>query len=261
MSEEKESLIELRGVRLHFKEKEVLNGVNLSVRSQETQVIMGVSGCGKSTLLSIMLGLLIPDAGSVQFKNEDMTQLSRQALNQARMKIGMVYQNAALLSSLTIGENVALPLRELTHQSTREIDAIIEEKLELVGIAEAKDELPSELSGGMQKRAGMARALAMNPELILFDEPTAGLDPISSDLINELIIKLRDQQKVTSIIVTHEMESAFALATRMAFLDGGKIILEGTPDEFRNSDIPLVIKFLASQSVHKITKDPINADS
>lgn len=254
MSTTVENIVEMRGIKLKFKDKIVLNGIDIAVQSQETQVIMGVSGCGKSTLLSILLGLLTPDEGSVDFKGKDLTKFSRHELNQARMKIGMVYQNAALLSSLTIGENVGLPLQELTHQSPSEIDVIIDEKLELVGLSDAKEKLPSELSGGMQKRAGMARALALNPELVLFDEPTAGLDPINSDLINELIIKLRNKQKVTSIIVTHEMESAFILATRMAILDEGKVVLEGTPDEFRNSDIPIVRKFLSGYSAHETSK-------
>jgi phospholipid/cholesterol/gamma-HCH transport system ATP-binding protein len=254
MSDEARPVIEMRGVKLKFKDRVILNGIDIIVREQETRVIMGVSGCGKSTLLGILLGLLTPNEGTVDFKGEDMTHLKRRALNEVRMNIGMVYQNAALLSSLTIGENVGLPLQELTHKNAGEIESIISEKLELVGLLDAKDELPSELSGGMQKRAGMARALALNPELVLFDEPTAGLDPINSNLINELIITLRDREKVTSIIVTHEMESAFALATQMAFLDEGRMILTGTPDIFRNSEIPIIRKFLSSYSVHKITE-------
>jgi len=254
MTDEVQSVIEMRDIKLKFKGKSVLNGVDISVKEQETRVIMGVSGCGKSTLLGILLGLITPDAGTVDFKGQDMTHLKRRGLNEVRTNIGMVYQNAALLSSLTIGENVALPLKELTHKNAGEIDSIINEKLELVGLIDAKDELPSELSGGMQKRAGMARALALNPELALFDEPTAGLDPINSNLINELIITLRDSQKVTSIIVTHEMESAFALATQMSFLDEGRMILACTPEKFRNSEIPIVRKFLSSYSTHKITE-------
>jgi len=246
-----ENLLEMRGIKLQFGDKVILNGVDLCVRSQDVLVIMGLSGCGKSTLLSIVLGLLKPDAGSVFFKKEELTELSRWKLNKVRMHIGMVYQNAALLSSLNVGENVALPLQELTHKTVREIRSIIDEKLELVGLSNARDKFPSELSGGMQKRAGMARALALDPELLLFDEPTAGLDPINSDLINELIVTLREKQKVTSVVVTHEMESAFSLGTRMAFLDEGKMILFGSPDEFRNSEIPIVREFLSPASVHK----------
>lgn len=250
MSAPLQKILEMRGVKLQFDDKVILKSIDLSVEPQETLVIMGISGCGKSTLLSIVLGLLRPDAGSVSFKQEELTLISRQKLNQVRMHIGMVYQNAALLSSLNVGENVGLPLQELSHKTPREIDSIIDEKLELVGLKDAKDKFPSELSGGMQKRAGMARALALNPELLLFDEPTAGLDPITSEMINELIVTLRDKQKVTSIIVTHEMESAFVLATRMAFLDEGTMIFEGTPTAMRESKIPIIREFLSTYSTH-----------
>jgi len=242
--------LELKGISLQYKDKLILDGLDLSVPTQETQVVMGLSGCGKSTLLSIILGLLVPSAGSIKFKQQEMRQLSREKLNEARTHIGMVFQNAALMSSLSISENVALPLQELTNKSTKEIKSITEEKLALVGLSDAGSKFPSELSGGMQKRAGMARALALNPELVLFDEPTAGLDPITSDLINNLIVTLKEKHKVTSIIVTHEMDSAFFLASSMAFLSGGKILLNGTPEDFRKSEIPIIQKFLSSYSAH-----------
>jgi phospholipid/cholesterol/gamma-HCH transport system ATP-binding protein len=197
------------------------------------------------------MGLLKPNAGAVLFKNEDLIKLSRSKLNEVRMHIGMVYQNAALISSMTVRENIGLPLEELSDKNDKEIASIIDEKLELVGLKDARDKLPSELSGGMQKRVGLARALALEPELVLFDEPTAGLDPINSAIIDDLIIQLREKQAVTSIIVTHEMESAFAVATRMAFLYEGKIILEGTPDEFQHSSLSIVSKFLSSYSKHE----------
>jgi phospholipid/cholesterol/gamma-HCH transport system ATP-binding protein len=245
-----EKLVEMRGVKLQFADKVILDGVDLSVQTQEVLVIMGLSGGGKSTLLSILMGLLKPSAGSVLFKDEDMTKLLRPKLNEARTHIGMVYQNAALISSMNVRENIELPLKELSDKNDQEIDSIVDQKLELVGLKDARDKLPSELSGGMQKRVGLARALALEPELILFDEPTAGLDPINSKHIDDLIIQLRDKQKVTAIVVTHEMESAFAVATRMAFLHEGKIILEGTPDEFRHSDHAIVSQFLSSYSEH-----------
>jgi phospholipid/cholesterol/gamma-HCH transport system ATP-binding protein len=253
MNEDKEKLVEMRDVCLRFLDKTVLNGVTLSVRSGDVLVIMGLSGCGKSTLLNILMGLLPADSGSVLFKGQDMTKLSLGELNKVRMHMGMVYQNAALISSLSLGENIALPLEELSDKNRTEIDAIISQKLELVGLKEAKAKLPFELSGGMQKRAGLARALAMNPELVLFDEPSSGLDPVNSRMIDELIIQLRDKQKVTSIVVTHDMDSAFAVATRMAFLDQGKIILEGSPDEFLHSELPLVSQFLSSYLGHSKT--------
>jgi phospholipid/cholesterol/gamma-HCH transport system ATP-binding protein len=251
MNTTSDKLLEMRGVKLKFADKTILDGVNFVVQPQEVLVIMGLSGGGKSTLLSILLGLLKPDAGSVFFKDEDLIKLSRSKLNEARTHIGMVYQNAALISSMSVRKNIELPLRELSAKNDEEIDSIVNQKLELVGLQDAKDKLPSELSGGMQKRVGLARALALEPELILFDEPSAGLDPINSKHINDLIIHLRDVQKVTSIVVTHEMESAFAVATRMAFLQEGKIILEGTPNEFRKTENPTVSQFLSSYSDHE----------
>lgn len=255
MSAKPEKLVEMRGVKLQFADKVILDGVDFFVRAEDVLVIMGLSGGGKSTLLSILMGLLKPNAGSVLFKNEDLTKLSRSKLNEARTHIGMVYQNAALVSSMNVRENVGLPLKELSDKNDKEIDSIVDQKLELVELKDAKDKLPSELSGGMQKRVGLARALAMEPELVLFDEPTAGLDPINGKHIDDLITRLRDKQKVTAIVVTHEMESAFAVATRMAFLHEGKIILEGTPEEFRHSDNPIVSKFLSSYSDHKDSKE------
>ena len=244
------NMVEMHGVHFRFGNKVVLDGVNFAARDQEVLVVMGLSGGGKSTLLSILMGLLKPDAGAVLFMNEDLAKLSRRKLNEARSHMGMVYQNAALISSMTVRENVGFPLEELSNKSGTEIDTIVDQKLELVGLKDTRDKLPSELSGGMQKRVGLARALAMEPGLVLFDEPTAGLDPINTETIDDLIIQLREKQEVTSIIVTHEMESAFAVATRMAFLYEGKIILEGTPDEFRRSEIPIISKFLASYSEH-----------
>src|SRR5476651_969082 len=255
MSATPEKLVEMRGVKLQFTDKVILDGVDFSVQTQEVLVIMGLSGGGKSTLLSILMGLLKPSAGSVLFKEEDLTKLSRPKFNEVRAHIGMVYQNAALISSMNVRENIELPLKELSDKNDKEIDSIVGQKLELVDLKDAKDKLPSELSGGMQKRVGLARALAMEPELVLFDEPTAGLDPINGKHIDDLIIQLRDRQKVTAIVVTHEMESAFAVATRMAFLHEGKIILEGTPDEFRHTDNPIVSKFLSAYSGHKDSKE------
>ena len=249
-----ENLVEMRDVHFQFTDKVILDGVNFAVRDREVLVIMGLSGGGKSTLLSIMMGLLKPTGGSVLFKNEDLTRLSRSKLNRARTHMGMVYQNAALISSMTVRENVGLPLEELSDKTDKEIATIIDQKLELVGLKDARDKLPSELSGGMQKRVGLARALAMEPELVLFDEPTAGLDPITTETIDDLINQLREKQKVTSIIVTYEMESAFAVATRMAFLYEGRIILEGTPEEFRHSATPIISKFLSSYSKHDRAK-------
>jgi phospholipid/cholesterol/gamma-HCH transport system ATP-binding protein len=250
MSARKKMLVEVSGVKLELADKVILDGINFSMAEEEVLVIMGLSGSGKSTLLGLLTGLLKPDAGSVKFKGVDLATLSRPKLNDVRTHLGMVYQNAALISSLSVADNVGLPLQELSKKRGAEIASTVAEKLELVGLGDARDKLPSELSGGMQKRAGLARALALDPELVLFDEPSAGLDPINSELINDLIIHLREKQKVGSIVVTHEMASAFAVATRMAFLHEGKILLEGTPEEFRDADDPPIRTFLQSYSNH-----------
>ena len=241
-------VVELRDVEKQFEDKKVLDGVSLRVNPQERLVVMGQSGSGKSTILRLILGILNPDVGTAFFKQFEVQRLSRRKLQQVRRQIGMVYQYSALLSSRTVRNNVGLPLEELTDMSSSEIDKVVDEKLEMVGMKDSKDLLPSELSGGMRKRVSLARALVMNPELILFDEPTAGLDPVISSVIDELIINLTDQQKVTSIIVTHEMASAFRVGTRMAMLYQGKIIEDAPPDEFKNSKNPVVHQFLSGST-------------
>lgn len=242
-------VVELRDVRLRFDEdRQILDGVSLQVEPLERLVIMGQSGSGKSTILRLVLGILQPTSGSVFFKQFDMSRLRRRKLQQVRTQIGMVYQYSALLSSRSVRDNVALPLEELTKKKRDEIDAIVEEKLDLVGLREAKDQMPSELSGGMRKRVSLARALVMDPELILFDEPSAGLDPVISSVIDELIISLTEKSNVTSIIVTHEMDSAFRIGTRMAMLYQGKIIESGTPDQMKQSDNPVVSQFLSGST-------------
>ena len=248
MSAPEPSVIELRDVRLRFEEKQVLNGVALAVEPLDRLVIMGQSGSGKSTILRLILGILQPNAGSIFFKRFDITRLNRRKLQQIRRDIGMVYQYSALLSSRTVRENVALPLEELTEKSRDEIDKIVDQKLEMVGMLESKEQMPSELSGGMRKRVSIARAMVMEPELILFDEPSAGLDPVISSVIDELIIDLTNRSKVTSIIVTHEMDSAFRIGTRMAMLYQGQIIEDGSPDQFKQSTNPVVAQFLSGST-------------
>src|SRR3954470_9721513 len=248
MNDQPSAVVELRDVVMQFEDKAILAGVNLAIEPQDRFVIMGQSGSGKSTILRLVLGILHPDAGEVFFKQFEITRLRRRKLQQVRRHIGMVYQYSALLSSRNVRDNVALPLEELTDKRRSEIDEIVDEKLSLVGMHEAKDRLPSELSGGMRKRVSLARALVLEPELILFDEPTAGLDPVISSVIDELIINLTEKSKVTSIIVTHEMASAFRIGTRMAMLYQGKIIEDGTPDQFRNSTNPVVAQFLSGST-------------
>ena len=233
---------------MQFEEKKVLDQVSLEVQHQDRLVIMGQSGSGKSTILRLILGILQPNSGSVFFKQFEITRLRPRKLQQVRAHIGMVYQYSALLSSRNVRDNVALPLEELTNKSRKEIDAVVDQKLHLVGMQDSKDLMPSELSGGMRKRVSLARALVMEPELILFDEPSAGLDPVISSVIDELIINLTEKEKVTSIIVTHEMESAFRIATRMAMLFQGRIIEDATPEQFRQSTNPVVVQFLSGST-------------
>jgi phospholipid/cholesterol/gamma-HCH transport system ATP-binding protein len=241
-------VVELRDVHKQFEEKKVLDGMSLQVEPCDRLVIMGQSGSGKSTILRLILGIMQPDSGSVFFQQFEITRLPRRKLQQVRQRIGMVYQYSALLSSRNVRDNVALPLEELTEKSPEEIDEIVETKLELVGLAGSKEQMPSELSGGMRKRVSLARALVMEPELILFDEPSAGLDPVISSVIDELIIDLTEKSKVTSIIVTHDMGSAFHIGTRMAMLYQGKIIEDAEPEQFKRSKNPVVAQFLSGST-------------
>jgi phospholipid/cholesterol/gamma-HCH transport system ATP-binding protein len=248
MSEKNSHMVELRDVVMEFESKKVLDHLTLAVQPQERLVVMGQSGSGKSTILRLILGILQPKIGEVFFKQFEITRLNRRKLQQIRRHIGMVYQYSALLSSRTVRDNVALPLEELTDKRREEIDKIVDEKLDLVGMKDAKDLMPSELSGGMRKRVSLARALVMDPELILFDEPTAGLDPVIASVIDELIISLTNKSKVTSIVVTHEMASAFRIGTRMAMLYQGKIIEDADPETFKRSQNPVVAQFLSGST-------------
>jgi phospholipid/cholesterol/gamma-HCH transport system ATP-binding protein len=241
-------IVELRDVRLQFEEKKVLEGVSLVVGPLDRLVIMGQSGSGKSTILRLILGILRPTAGSIFFKQFEISRLSERKLQQMRTRIGMVYQYSALLSSRNVRDNVALPLEELSDKNREEIDRVVDEKLSLVGMVDAKYQMPSELSGGMRKRVSLARALVMDPELILFDEPSAGLDPVISSVIDELIMSLTEKSKVTSVIVTHEMDSAFRVATKMAMLYQGKIIEAGEPEQLKQSENPVVAQFLSGST-------------
>ncbi len=248
MNDRPPPVVELRDVQLEFPGKKVLDGVSLKVEPLDRLVIMGQSGSGKSTILRLILGILRPTAGEVFFKQFEISRLKRRKLQQVRAHIGMVYQYSALLSSLNVRDNVALALEELTRKTTAKIDKIVDEKIELVGMLDSKFQMPSELSGGMRKRVSLARALVMDPELILFDEPSAGLDPVISSVIDELIISLTERSKVTSIIVTHEMDSAFRIGTRMAMLYQGKVIIDASPDELKQSNDPVVQQFLSGST-------------
>lgn len=248
-------LVEMENVALRFGPKTVLDDIDLRVGRQERLVVMGQSGSGKSTLLRLVMGILAPTAGTVRFGGREVNKLGRRAVNALRARIGMVYQYSALISSLTVRENLALPLEELSEKTPVEIEGIIDEKLDLVRMGHVKDAMPAELSGGMKKRIGLARALVLEPELILFDEPSAGLDPVTSSVVDELIIELTDHTKATSIIVTHEMDSAFRIATRMVMLYEGKFIADGKPAAFKDSPNPVVAQFVAGETQGPMTND------
>lgn len=242
------ALVELDDVVLRFGEKTVLDGVNLQVSRGERLVVMGQSGGGKSTLLRLVLGILKPTSGRVVFDGTEISKLPRRQLNEMRRRVGMVYQYSALISSLSVRNNLALPLEELTDTPTEEIDELIKEMLAAVDMEGSEDKFPAELSGGMRKRIGLARALIMKPDLMLYDEPSAGLDPVVSSVIDELIISTSEKNDSACIIVTHEMDSAFRIGTRMAMLYQGQIIADDTPESFRNSENPVVAQFVSGST-------------
>ena len=237
-------MIRVADLVTHYDDRLILNHINLDFPTGQTMVILGGSGTGKSTLLRHILGLEHPTSGSILIKGEDICTMSEDRLNQVRRKMGMLFQSAALFNSMTVEENVALPLRELTRLEESTIRIMARIKLELVGLSGVENYMPSQLSGGMKKRAGLARALAMDPEILLFDEPSAGLDPITAAGIDSLILKLKAAFRMTIVVVTHELSSAFMIADRMTVLDKGEIIATGTPEEVRNSDHPRVVQFM-----------------
>ncbi len=218
-------VIEVRDLVRRFGDQTVLGGVNLDVHRGETLVVMGGSGSGKSTLLRHMIGSLRPDSGTVRLLGQDISALDEEGLNDVRKKIGILFQSGALFNSMTVAENVALPLREHTMLDQNIINIQVKIKLELVGLREHADKFPAQISGGMKKRAGLARALALDPQVLFYDEPSAGLDPVTSAGIDRLITDLSKKLGVTSVVVTHEMDSAFAVADRMAMLEHGRMLL------------------------------------
>jgi phospholipid/cholesterol/gamma-HCH transport system ATP-binding protein len=237
--------IEFRRVHKGFNNAPVLTGIDLAIRPAETVTIIGGSGSGKSVMLKLIVGLLKPDAGQILIEGDDVVPLTEDRLIGARRKIGMVFQSGALFDSLSVAENVAYPLREHTAMSERQIRERVRETLNLVGLDGIDDKDPAELSGGMRKRVALARAIALAPRIILYDEPTTGLDPTNTEKINELIVDMEKKLSVTSVVVTHDMRSAFKISDRIALLHHGRIAAVGTPREIEQSDLPLFREFIA----------------
>jgi phospholipid/cholesterol/gamma-HCH transport system ATP-binding protein len=236
---------------IHLKKsfgKPVLTDVTLTIAPGETTVIIGRSGCGKSVLLKHIIGLMKPDEGTLLVDGRDVTRMKGSELDQVRKRFGMLFQASALFDSMTVGENVGLSLSIHTNKTQEEIDERVRECLRMVGLSGIEALKPAELSGGMRKRVGLARAIAMNPEYILYDEPTTGLDPIMADIINDLILHMKHELSVTSIAVTHDMVSAYKIADRIAMLHDGVIRMVGTPDEIRSTDDPLVQQFIQGKA-------------
>jgi len=234
-----EPIIEVCNLVKRFGDQTVLDGVNLTVSPGETMVIMGGSGSGKSTILRHMIGSLVPDEGCVKLFGAVISDLDEQGLNEVRKKFGILFQSGALFNSMTIAENVALPLQEHTTLASNIIDIQVKIKLELVNLREHADKYPAQISGGMKKRAGLARALALDPKILFYDEPSAGLDPVTSAEIDRLIVALTKKLGMTSVVVTHEMDSAFTIADRMAMLDKGRMLMVATREEYeRLRDFP-----------------------
>lgn len=244
-----EAVISLRQLNITFGTHTVLDNIDLDVYKGETLAVLGPSGTGKSTVLRSMIGLLEPNGGQIFIQGEDVSGLDEDGWNRLRMKMGMVFQYSALFDFLTVGENVAFGLRQHIDKSNEEIQGIVTQMLDLVGLPDTQDLYPAELSGGMKKRVGLARAIAVNPEIVLYDEPTAGLDPIMSRNISRLIKKTQEQLHVTSVLVTHDMQSAFYAADRVAMLYEGHIVAIGTAEEMKNSTNPIVKAFIEGREI------------
>ncbi|MCB4791707.1 MAG: ABC transporter ATP-binding protein [Elusimicrobia bacterium] len=248
-------MIKVKGVYKSFGKNNVLRGVDLDIHDAETLTIIGGSGCGKSVLLKNIIGLIKPDKGSIQVDNKEITGLNEDDLLEVQKKFGYLFQAAALFDSLTVGENVGFGLKNLSSLSDSLIETRVQECLALVGLKGIEHLKPAEISGGMKKRVGLARAIAHEPKYILYDEPTTGLDPIMADVINDLIIHLQKEIKVTSIVVTHDMKSAYKVSNRIAMLYQGKIVDSGTPDQIKNTNDAIVHQFVEGLSKGPITLD------
>ena len=238
------NIIELIDVYKAFGTQQVLKGLNLGIPKGQTTVIIGRSGGGKSVMLKHMIGLIKPDQGKVMVGGGDIVRMSDHQLNQVRRRFGMLFQEAALFDSMTVMDNVAFPLREHTNLNEKQVREVVSEKLAMVGLPGVEHKMPSELSGGMRKRVGLARAIALEPEIILYDEPTTGLDPPLSAAINRLIADTQEKLGVTSVVISHDIEGAYLVGQNIAMLYQGKIIAQGTPDQIRDSSDEVVQQFI-----------------
>ena len=250
-----EAMISLRNLRVSYGEREILHGIGFDVMRGETMVILGGSGSGKSTLLRTLVGLERPSSGEIWLKGKNIAAISSGEMDEIRKKIGMSFQGGALFGSMTVGENVALPLREHTKLEDSTIEIIVRLKLDQVGLSGFESYMPSQLSGGMKKRAAVARALAMDPEILFFDEPSAGLDPIIAAGVDELILDLKRAFHMTIIVVTHELASAFLIADRMVLIDKGNVVAIGTTEEMRASMHPRVRQFLDRIAEREVSQE------
>jgi phospholipid/cholesterol/gamma-HCH transport system ATP-binding protein len=254
LSAAEKALIEVNDVHKSFANNHVLRGLSLAIRQGESMVVIGGSGTGKSVLIKCIIGILSPDRGNICVAGQDIGSLKEKDLYQLRKKFGMLFQAGALFDSMKVWENVGFGLLQHTTLSEKEVKKRAIEKLNLLGLHQIEDLMPSELSGGMRKRVSLARAIAMEPEILLYDEPTTGLDPIRADTINELIVEMRKKIKVTSITITHDMVSAYKVGDRIAMLYQGKIIEVGTPDEIKNSTSVIVQQFIQGKAEGPITE-------
>ncbi|RKX24469.1 MAG: ABC transporter ATP-binding protein [Candidatus Zixiibacteriota bacterium] len=240
--------IHIQGLRKSFGEHPILKGVDIAINKGESIAVIGQSGCGKSVLLKHLIRLLEPDEGTVVFDNRDLVWLNTAELVEVRRRFGMLFQSAALFDSLTVEENVGLSLKEQRLLSDSEIHDKVMDKLNMVRLSSAADKYPEELSGGMKKRAGLARAIVNDPDVLLYDEPTTGLDPITADVINDMIVELHKKLNVTSVAVTHDMRSAFKIADRIVMLHDGRVEFDGSPEETRITSNPIVAQFIRGEA-------------
>ncbi len=248
-------MIEIHNLYKAFGSQMILNNLSLTVRRGETKAVIGRSGVGKSVLLKNIVGLVKPDSGSIKINGIEVTDLNEKEYDKLRMEIGMVFQGGALFDSMNVGENVAFVLNEFMNLSRSTVDDRVADALALVGLKDVQHMMPSQLSGGMRKRVSLARVLCMEPQIILYDEPTSEVDPITAAAVNHLIIELRDKLKVTSIVVTHDMNSAFQIADSIAMFYRGQVIADGAPDQIKNSKHPVVQQFITGQAHGPITED------